>query len=137
MYLNQKPILREANSDPRVFKTTNTSGPEGYGPSPYDWRIWNQTSFGNIIRRRLASITDLNSRVFDAGKWVSVSAEITNPATGKTITKDFIIVFEDPKTGAGNIYSSSARWRSIGSVDQAVSYISNITRSFSNSINSI
>lgn len=122
-------------SDPRVFNTTGSSGALGYAQNSYDYRVWDRVSFGNILRRRLASITELNSVVFDAGKWVSVSAQITNPATGKSISKEFIIVFDNPQTGSGNIYSSSTKWRSIGSPDQAVSYIVNITKAMSNQIN--
>lgn len=129
------PVINEATDDPRM-----SVGPDSWrmgadmGTDAFDWRIWQDTSFGRTLTSRLRS-SGLNVSVFDAGKTLSVTAGLEDSATGKTVTKTFIVVFAQPKKkgdlipGYGKIWNSSTKFRTFSNIDQVANYVSSYVKS--------
>lgn len=112
-------------------------GPGGTGNlHVVDPRVWMDAGFGRQIARRL-NTGDFKAMVTDFGKVVTVKVTYHNIGTGKEVSKDFAVVFDDRERGSGNVMVSSTRWRSISSPDQAVTYIQSFMASARNNTNSI
>ncbi len=135
IFLIYDPPINEGTDDPRM-----SVGPDSWrmgsdmGTDAFDWRTWQDTSFGRTLTNRLHS-AGINVSVFDAGKTLSVTAGLEDSATGKTVTKTFIVVFAQPKKkgdaipGYGMIWKSSTKFRTFSSIDQVANYVSSYVRS--------
>lgn len=77
-------------------------------------------SFGRNVKRAVES-NDLTVEVADFGPWISVRCTATNPATGRSASKTFLIVFQHKSKGI--VMSTSNKWRTIDGYGQAASYI--------------
>lgn len=141
MYMEVEAVLyidRPINEmfDPR---TVGKKGPQGAsltGPggktSLTDYRAWSSAGFGQRLQSSLASLgRGYSAEVTDFGQYVSVRASYHNTVTGKTISKTYVVVFDDINSGDGRVMVTSQKWRSISSFDQAASYIGSSIRSYS------
>lgn len=122
-------------ADGRYMGRSNTHGAADQGPggmiNRYDWRVWSGSGYGKRLQAALGGGNGYAFEVTDMGQYVSVRATYHNSATGKTVSKTFIIVFDDPKFGDGRIFATSTKWRTISSLDQAASYIRSTIQSMS------
>lgn len=93
-------------------------------------------SLGRYIQQSLTSMGyGFWGEVSDFGKWVVVTVGHHNYITGKTATKTFLIVFNHDKRYTSVVMTSSTKWRTITSYDQAVSYIKSCANLLSNETN--
>lgn len=125
--------------DGRGFGKSRATGTTDYTPNgyeyTYDWRVWSSAGFGRRLQNALPKSNGYYSEVLDCGKYVVVKASYTNVATGKTVGKQFIVVFDNANKGDGKVFSTSTKWRTISSVEQATSYISSYISSLASSTN--
>ena len=124
-------------ADPRSISTsiTNTSyyGDKYLQLDPF---LKSPVAFGRAIQRSLNSIGDgYSCSVDDFGGSVVVKMTYTNVATARSASKTFLIRFNGKK-GDGMVMSSSAKYRTISGIDQAVSYIRSASSVLVNSTNS-
>ena len=121
-------------ADARNFGKKGNHGVQDMGPggiiNAYDWRVWSGSGFGRRLQNSLNAGNGYAFEVSDMGQYVSVRASYHCHGTGKTISKTFIIAFDDPKWGDGKIFATSTKWRTISNVDQAASYINQAIRSY-------
>lgn len=83
-----------------------------------------QFSLGSQVRSGLAGLgRGYVVAVVDFGADITVCVTYTNQLTGKVAGANFLIKCAN-KDGRGLVKCSSARWRSISNVGQAISYIS-------------
>lgn len=109
-------------------KATTGNDVLGASISKYDWKVWSASGFGQRLQRAFSDARQ-QVEVSDFGQQVVVRAQQHNPATGRSEAKTFCIVFDDPR-GNGTIWGSSTKFRTIGSLDQAVSYIRGIINNY-------
>lgn len=132
-YLVIKQPVNE--SDGRLLGKAGNMPSRDYGPgiiNAYDWRLWSASGFGNRLRGMLSAGDGKKSfEVTDMGAYVVVRAAYHSTATGEGRTKTFVIAFDDPKVGDGKIFTTSTKWRTFSSVQQAASYINSTVNSFS------
>ena len=116
---------RVCETDERVMTRKGVSGAPRYFKGSADWddpKLYDQFSFGNILRNSLNSMGQgYSNEVVDYGKWVCVKVTYHNTLTARSSSKNFLIVFKDK--GDGIVLSTHNRYRSISGVDQAASYI--------------
>ena len=86
-----------------------------------DPQMYNEFTFGKIIKRALDAIQGFHAEVSDFKKWVVVRVTYSNYETSRTASKTFLVVFKQDKEGI--VLSTHNRYRSISGVDQAISYI--------------
>lgn len=93
-----------------------------------DWddpRLYTDMAFGNQLRNRLSSLGNgYGVEVTDYNKWVSVRVTYHDTITGISVSKTFLIIFQNK--GNGLIMNTANRYRTISGVDQAVSYIKSV-----------
>jgi hypothetical protein len=116
----------QINEDSRSNSTrgvvSTDSGPGIYVGSP-DPRMYSAFNFGRMLQNQLNDMArGYSAKVADFGKYVTATVTYSNPISGTTREKTFVIVFEG-RGGDGMVFSSSTRWRSISGVSQAASYI--------------
>ena len=121
-------IVQQVNeADGRIVGRSGATGAVNMGPNgiinKYDWRVWNGAGFGRQLLGQLGGGRGYSFEVTDMGQYVSCRASYHCVATGKTISKSFIIAFENPKIGDGKVFATSTKWRTISNVGQAANYI--------------
>lgn len=118
------------SADKRGNKAIAISGNDAIGTavSRYDWKVWSGSGFGKRIASALNG-REIQCEVTDLGRYVVIKAQRHNSATGKSESKTFCVVFDD-LSGAGTIWATSTKFRTIGSVDQAISYIRGVVGSY-------
>lgn len=88
-----------------------------------DPKLFTQWSFGKQIQNNLTNVgSGYGCEVSDFGRYVSVKVTYSNPPTGKSSSKTFLVVF-DPDGKKGNVFQTSNRYRTFSGVSQAASYI--------------
>ncbi len=115
----------------RNYSSAGDSGPGVY-PGMYDWRVWDAAGFGRQLQRALSTEPGYAAEITDFGQYVSARVSYHNVATGKAVSKTFVIAFESPKWGDGKVYASSTKWRTISNISQAAQYIKSYISSCSN-----
>lgn len=125
--------------DSRNYGKLKTPGTQDTTPAGLDYvhdpRVWSAASFGRRLISGLPQTNGYYSEVLDCGKYVVCKASYVNPATGKGVSKQFVVVFDNPKTGDGNVFCTSTKWRTISSVDQAVNYIGSYIKALAGTTN--
>ena len=121
-------IVQQVNeADGRIVGCSGATGAVNMGPNgiinKFDWRVWNGAGFGRQLLGQLGGGRGYSFEVTDMGQYVSCRASYHCVATGKTISKSFIIAFENPKVGDGKVFATSPKWRTISNVGQAANYI--------------
>ena len=97
-----------------------------------DPKIYASWSFGKQLLGYLNGIgTGYSAEVADFGRYVTAKVTYSNPPTGKTASKTFLIVF-DPDGKTGNVYNTSNRYRTFSGLSQASSYIKSCVSSLRN-----
>lgn len=119
--------------DGRNYGKSGATGTQDITPKGYeythDFKIWTNSGFGRRLINGLPQGNGYSSEVLDCGKYVSCKVNYVNPSTGKGVSKQFVVVFENPKFGDGKVFCTSTKWRTISSVDQAISYMGSYIRS--------
>lgn len=121
-------IVRSVNeADGRLIGKSGAAGVTDLGPYGLpgysDWRLWTNAGFGRRLQGNLRGGDGYSYEVTDFGQYVSVRAAFHNLATGKSVSKTFVIAFDDVKVGDGKVFATSTKWRTISSLDQAANYI--------------
>lgn len=131
-YLIITQPINEAD-DPRVLGRSGATGAANQGPGGqpdrYDWRVWTASGYGRRLQSYLRSGEGYSYEVTDMGQYVVVRGSFHNPATGKGVSKTFVVAFDDPKRGDGKVFATSTKWRSVSNVDQAANYIKSTVQS--------
>lgn len=121
-------------ADGRLQGKSGASGAIDYGPggviNAWDWRLYSGSGYGKRLQAMLGGGNGYSYEITDMGQYVSVRGTYHSLATGKTTTKTFIIVFDNPKYGDGKVFATSTKWRTVSNVDQAASYIRSTIQSF-------
>lgn len=121
--------------DGRVQGRKGYTGMADQGPGGMigrqDWRLFSGSGYGRRLQSSLPGGNGYSYDVTDMGKYVVVRGTGHNLATGKTVSKTFVIVFEDPKYGDATVFATSTKWRTVSTVDQAASYIRSTIQSLS------
>lgn len=100
-----------------------------------DPKLFAQWSFGKQIQNNLTNVgSGYACEVSDFGRYVSVKITYSNPPTGRTASKSFLVVF-DPDGKKGNIFQTSNRYRTFSGVSQAASYIKSCVSSLRDKTN--
>lgn len=126
------------NEASRIIKG-QPSGTE-HGPGNYvdidDPQLYMTNNIGRYLSNAFTNLGQgYWGEVSDFGKWIVVTAGHHNYATGRTSTKTFLIVFNHDKNYSSVVMSSSTKWRTITSPDQAISYIKSYVSQLSNDTN--
>lgn len=125
IYIYMVQPINEA--DGRIVGRSGAKGATDMGPggiiNKFDWRVWNGAGFGRQLLGQLGGGRGYSYEVTDMGQYVSCRASFHSVATGKTISKSFIIAFDNPKLGDGKVFATSTKWRTISNVGQAANYI--------------
>lgn len=120
-----------------------SSGPASgvdHGPGNYvdidDPKLYTSNSIGRYLQNAFTNLGQgYWGEVSDFGKWIAVTVGHHNYVTGRTATKTFLIVFNMDKKYSSVVMSTSTKWRTITSPDQAVSYIKSCAGLLSNETN--
>lgn len=100
-----------------------------------DPKLFAQWAFGKQLQSYLGNVGyGYSVEVADFGRYVSARLTYSNPPTGKTASKTFLIVF-DPDGKTGNIFQTSNRYRTFSGVSQAASYIKSCVSSLRDKTN--
>lgn len=100
-----------------------------------DPKLYASWAFGKQLQNSLTNVGyGYSAEVSDFGKYVSVKMSYSNPPTGKTASKTFLVVF-DPDGKKGNIFQTSNRYRTFSGVSQAASYIKSCVNSLRDKTN--
>lgn len=133
-YIRILPTINEAD-DGRVLGRSGATGAADQGPGGMigrqDWRLYSGSGYGRRLQSSLSGGNGYSYEVTDMGKFVVARGTYHNLATGKTISKTFVITFSDPKNGDATVFATSTKWRTVSNVDQAASYIRSSTQSLS------
>lgn len=88
-----------------------------------DPKLYTSWAFGKQLQNALVNIgSGYSAEVSDYGKYVSARVTYSNPPTGRSASKTFLIVF-NPDGKEGHVFSSSNRYRTFSGITQAASYI--------------
>jgi len=94
-----------------------------------DPKLYTAWSFGKQLQNALVGIgSGYSAEVSDYGKYVSARITYSNPPTGRSASKTFLIVF-NPDGKEGHVFSSSNRYRTFSGITQAASYIKSASSS--------
>lgn len=122
-------------ADGRLQGRSGATGAADQGPNGmidrYDWRLWTGSGYGRRLQSYLSGGGGYSYEVTDMGQYVVVRASFHNLGTGKTVSKTFVIVFENPRIGDGKVFATSTKWRTVSNVDQAANYIKSTIQSMS------
>lgn len=100
-----------------------------------DPKLYASWAFGKQLQQNLTSIGyGYSVEVSDFGRYVTAKISYSNPPTGKTASKMFLIAF-DPDGKTGNIFQTSNRYRTFSGVSQAASYIKSCASSLRDKTN--
>ena len=100
-----------------------------------DPKLYASWAFGKQLQNAIGNIGyGYGCEVSDFGRYVSAKVTYSNPPTGKTASKVFLIVF-DPDGKKGNIFQTSNRYRTFSGVSQAASYIKSCVSSLRDKTN--
>lgn len=139
VYLKIVQSINEA--DGRIVGRQGNTGAVDMGPggiiNKYDWRVWNGAGFGRQLSGQLGGGRGYAYEVSDMGQYVSCRASYHSVATGKTISKTFVISFENPKVGDGKVFATSTKWRTISNVGQAANYIKSTIQALASQADSL
>lgn len=124
LYFNPEETINESD---RKNASKNAVGADKFVKGSLAWddpRLFNQHSFGQILRSSLNNIGNgWSCNVTDFNKWVVVEMSHHDTVTGRTSSKTFLVVFQEK--GDGIVLSTNNKYRSISGAEQAVSYIKN------------
>ena len=97
-----------------------------------DPKLFASWSFGKQLQNSLTNVGyGYGCEVSDFGRYVTCKITYSNPPTGRTASKTFLVVFY-PDGKKGNIYQTSNRYRTFSGVSQAASYIKSSVSSLRN-----
>lgn len=100
-----------------------------------DPKLYASWAFGKQLQNSLNNVGyGYGCEVSDFGRYVSCKITYSNPPTGKTASKVFLVVF-DPDGKKGNIFQTSNRYRTFSGVSQAASYIKSCVSSLKDKTN--
>jgi hypothetical protein len=100
-----------------------------------DPKLYANWTFGKQLQNSLSNVGyGYAAEVSDFGRYVSCKITYSNPPTGKTASKTFLVVF-DPDGKKGNIFQTSNRYRTFSGVSQAASYIKSCVSSLRDKTN--
>jgi hypothetical protein len=121
--------------DDRNFSTKPYAGVERPIKGQYvdfvDPKLYASWSFGRQVRNEMTNIgSGFSCEVADFGKEIVVRVTHSEPVTGRSASKTFLITFTGNK-GDAYVKSHSNKWRSISGVSQAVQYIKSACSSLS------
>ena len=102
-----------------------------------DWRVWSGQGYGQRVLSSLSQSKGYSYEVTDFGKGVSIRASYHNAATGRGVSKTYIVLFDDPTNASGTVFTSSNKWRSVSNPEQVGSYISMSIKGYASSTGSI
>lgn len=126
-------IVQPIREDGRVQGRLGATGAVDQGPNgminAYDPRLWTGSGYGRRLQSYLRSGDGYSFEVTDMGQYVAVRGSFHNLGTGKTVSKTFIIAFDNPKVGDGRVFATSTKWRTVSNVDQAANYIKSTIQS--------
>lgn len=125
--------------DVRALSTTTGPNYDKGAYSNYlyyqDPKLYASWAFGKQLQNSLSNVGyGYGCEVSDFGRYVSVKVTYSNPPTGKTASKTFLVVF-DPDGKKGNIFQTSNRYRTFSGVSQASSYIKSCVSSLRDKTN--
>lgn len=80
-------------------------------------------TLGPAVRNQLQLGSGYTTEVVDFGDAVSVKISYVSTKTGAGASKNFIILFKNPKGASCVVKSTATRWRTCNDISQAVSYI--------------
>ena len=142
-----QPSVNEDGLDPLLGtngadKRATSAGPWKIDKGAYstylyynDPKLYASWAFGKQLQTALTGFgAGFASEVSDYGKYVSVKVTYSNPPTGKTASKTFLIVF-NPDGREGHVFSSSNRYRTFSGLTQAASYIKSAASSLRDKTN--
>lgn len=124
--VNEADALRMGNRNHNTGAVD--TGPGGRINAP-DWRLWNASGFGRRLQSSLRGGEGYAYEVTDMGQYVAVRASFHNMATGKGVSKTFVVAFDRPDGADGKVFATSTKWRTISSCEQAASYIKSTIQS--------
>jgi hypothetical protein len=108
-------------------------GNHAYAINPSLYASW---SYGNQLKRSIQSwSSNYSCEVADFGQEIAVTVTHCEPATGRTASKTFLIIFTNTK-GDAYVKNHSSKWRSVSGIGQAESYIKSVCSALSNSTQS-
>lgn len=118
-----------------VLDKDNINEAELVGPGDLgniiDPTLYMGSSFGAWIASRLSQMgRNYSAQVSDFGQFIAVTATGHNLIQGKSVTKTYVIAFNNPKRKDGRVYVTSKKWRTISDPDQAASYIAQSIRAY-------
>jgi hypothetical protein len=127
---------------PGDVRTLSTTTGPNYDKGAYsnylyyqDPKLYASWAFGKQLQNSLSNVGyGYGCEVSDFGRYVSVKVTYSNPPTGKTASKTFLVVF-DPDGKKGNIFQTSNRYRTFSGVSQASSYIKSCVSSLRDKTN--
>jgi len=100
-----------------------------------DPKLYASWSFGNQLQDGLNGIgKGYGAEVADFGRYLTVKVTYSNPPTGKSSSKVFLIAF-NPDGKKGNIFQNSNRYRTFSGLSQAISYIKSCVSSLRDKTN--
>ena len=100
-----------------------------------DPKLFTNWTFGKQLQSSIGSIgAGYGCEVADFGRYVTAKVTYSNPPTGKTASKTFLVVF-DPDGKKGNIFQTSNRYRTFSGLSQAASYIKSCVSSLKDKTN--
>lgn len=68
--------------------------------------------------------------VSNFGQFVVVKATYNSPEKVKSVSKTYVVMFNNPKKTVGRVYAGAKKWRSISNPSEAASYIISSIRSY-------
>lgn len=130
-------LMGTSGSDKRALSPQSSyySDKGAYSDYAYynDPKLYASWAFGKQLQNALTNIgSGYSCEVGDYGRYVSVKVTYSNPPTGKSASKTFLIVFE-PDGSKGYVFSTSNRYRTFSGLSNAASYIKSASSSLRNS----
>ncbi len=128
--INEADLSGVMGLGPGDIRATSVVGGPYYDKGAYsdylnyqDPKIYASWTFGKQLQSSLSnSGYGYGCEVSDFGRYLSVKVTYSNPPTGRTASKSFLVVF-DPDGKKGNIFQTSNRYRTFSGLSQAASYI--------------
>lgn len=126
-------LMGTSGSDKRALTPQSTYYNDKGAYSDYvyynDPKLYASWAFGKQLQSALTNIGNgYGCEVSDYGRYVSARVTYSNPPTGKSASKTFLIVF-DPDGKQGYVFSTSNRYRTFSGLSAAASYIKSAANS--------
>lgn len=123
VYIDKSYTLESFRDEVYDIITEQEQGPEGI--DNYSWKssITNQMSYGNMLTTLVSSMMGKlwSCRAVDFGSQFYVETRFNNYQSGLTASASFLVLLKDPSFGV--VKQSSARWKTVKSLSDALAYI--------------